>query len=227
MLATLVDEPFDRDDWSFEVKWDGYRSLAEIRKGKVRLLSRNGKPQNAQFPSVAAALGKVPGDAVFDGEIVVLDERGRPSFQMLQNHLRSGEGEVIYYVFDVLHAGGYDLRKLPLRRRRALLKGLLPVSRTVRLSDFIEKEGRAFYRAAEKNGLEGIVAKDLDSPYLPGRRTPYWLKIKAQKSQEAVIAGFTRPRASRDISAPWSWARTRTAGSFPSARSARVSTNKA
>ena len=165
MLATLVDEPFDREDWAFEVKWDGYRSLAEIKKGKVRLFSRNGKPQNAKFPTVAAALKGVPVNAIFDGEIVAVDNEGRPNFQKLQNYLRSGDAEIKYYVFDVLHAGGYDLRMLPLRRRRAILEGLLPVSRTVRLSDYVEKNGRAFYRAAEKSGLEGIMAKDLSSAY--------------------------------------------------------------
>lgn len=197
MLATPVDEPFDREGWSFEVKWDGYRSLADIRKGKVRLTSRNGMMQNERFPAVAEALKSVPGDAVFDGEIVAVDDKGRSDFQKLQRYLRSGEGEVKYYVFDVLYAQGYDLQSLPLRRRRDILAGLLPVSRTVRISDFIEKEGKAFFRAAEKNGLEGIVAKDLGSPYLAGRRTSVWLKIKTQKRQAAVICGFTQSQASR------------------------------
>ena len=110
MLATLVDGPFDREGWSFEVKWDGFRSLAEIKGGKVRLLSRNGKAQNARFPTVAAALSGFPVDAVFDGEIVAVDAKGRPHFQDLQNSMRAGEGRILYYVFDVLYAGGYDLR---------------------------------------------------------------------------------------------------------------------
>ena len=197
MLATLVGEPFDREGWSFELKWDGYRSIAEVRKGKVRLFSRNGKLQNDRFPSVAEALHGVPEDAIFDGEIVAVDERGRSDFQKLQNYLRSGEGTIKYYVFDVLYARGRDLRSLPLRRRREILAGLLPVSATVRISDFIEKSGKAFFRAAERNGLEGIVAKDLGSPYRSGRRTSDWLKIKTHKRQEAVICGFTRPEASR------------------------------
>jgi bifunctional non-homologous end joining protein LigD len=197
MLATLVDGPFDRDGWAFEVKWDGYRSLAAIKGGKVRLLSRNGKAQNAKFPTVAAALSGFSVEAVFDGEIVAVDAKGRPHFQYLQNSMRAGEGRILYYVFDVLYAGGYDLRALPLRRRRAILEKLLPVSETVRLSEAIEKTGRAFFRAAEANGLEGIVAKDLASPYRSGSRTREWLKIKAQKGQEAVLCGFTRPRSSR------------------------------
>ena len=197
MLATLVDGPFDREGWSFEVKWDGYRSLAEVRRGKVRLVSRNGKSQNASFPAVVAALSGFPVDAVFDGEIVSMDSQGRPDFQALQNATRYGEGRILYYVFDVLYAAGYDIRALPLRRRRAILSKLLPVSKTVRLSESVEKSGRAYFRAAQKMGLEGIMAKDLASPYRSGERTGEWLKVKTQKKQEAVICGFTRPRASR------------------------------
>lgn len=197
MLATLVDGPFDRESWAFEVKWDGFRSIAEIKDGKVRLVSRNGKAQNVRFPTVAAALSGFPVDAVFDGEIVAVDAKGRPHFQDLQNSMRNGKSRILYYVFDVLYADGYDLRGLPLRRRRAVLEKLLPVSGTVRLSEAIEKTGRAFFRAAEKNGLEGVMAKDLSSPYRSGARTREWLKVKVQKGQEAVICGFTRPRASR------------------------------
>ena len=197
MLATLVDGPFDREGWTFEVKWDGFRSLAEIKGGKVRLLSRNGKSQNARFPKVAAALAGFPVNAVFDGEIVAVDSKGRPHFQDLQNAMRPGEGRILYYVFDILYAAGRDLRGLPLKRRRAILEKLLPVSDTVRLSEAIETRGKAFFRAAETNGLEGIVAKDLASPYRSGARTREWLKIKTQRRQEAVICGFTQPRASR------------------------------
>jgi bifunctional non-homologous end joining protein LigD len=198
MLATLVDGPFDRDGWAFEVKWDGFRSLAEIKGGKVRLLSRNGKSQNSRFATVAAALSGFAVNAVFDGEIVAVDAQGRPHFQDLQNSMSSREDRILYYyVFDVLYAAGHDLRGLPLRRRRAILEKILPVSQTVRLSEAIEGTGRAFFRAAEMNGLEGVVAKDMSSPYRSGGRTREWLKIKAQKRQEAVICGFTRPRASR------------------------------
>ncbi|HMA54945.1 MAG TPA: non-homologous end-joining DNA ligase, partial [Acidobacteriota bacterium] len=197
MLATLVDGPFDREGWAFEVKWDGFRSLAAVKGGKVRLLSRNGKAQNARFPTVAAALSGFPVDAVFDGEIVAVDAEGRPHFQDLQNSMRTGEGHILYYVFDILYAAGYDLRTLPLRRRRVILEKLLPVSATVRLSEAIERTGKAFFRAAEKNGLEGVMAKDLSSPYRSGVRSREWLKIKAHKGQEAVICGFTQPRAAR------------------------------
>jgi bifunctional non-homologous end joining protein LigD len=197
MLATLAEAPFDRDGWSFEVKWDGFRSLAMIRRGKVRLVSRNGKSQNDRFPKVVSALRGFPGEAVFDGEVVSLDSRGRSDFQALQNSMRTGDGRIRYYVFDVLYAAGHDLRKLPLERRRAILERLLPVSKTVRLSEAVERRGLATFRAAQKLGLEGVMAKDMASPYRSGVRTDEWLKIKTQKRQEAVIGGFTAPRASR------------------------------
>ncbi len=197
MLATLVDGPFDRSGWSFEVKWDGFRSIAVVKKGKARLVSRNGRPLNARFPAVASALAGLTVDAVLDGEVVAVDEKGRPDFQALQNSVRSGEGRILYYVFDLLQVDGRDLRPLPLKRRQVLLRKLLPASSTVRLSDGIETKGRALFAAAERTGLEGIMAKDLSSPYRPGARTGDWLKIKTGKRQEAVIAGFTRPRASR------------------------------
>ncbi len=197
MLATSIDGPFDREGWTFEIKWDGFRSLAEIKGGKVRLLSRNGKTQNARFPTVAAALKRISRQCR-----VRRRDRGRgrerpAAFQDLQNSMRGGEGRILYYVFDVLYAAGYDLRALPLRRRRAILEKLLPVTATVRLSEAIERTGKAFFRAAEKNGLEGVMAKDMNSPYRSGARTKEWLKIKVQKGQEAVICGFTRPRAAR------------------------------
>lgn len=197
MLATLVDAPFDRPGWSFEVKWDGFRTLAVIEGGRVRLVSRNGRTLNDRFPGVAAALAGVPADIVLDGEIVAVDERGRPVFQDLQNARRAGDGRLRYYVFDVLQVGGRDLRPLPLGRRREVLAKVLPVSEITRTSDAVEARGRDFFRAAAANGLEGIVAKDLASAYRPGRRTRAWLKIKARRRQEAVIGGFTRARGSR------------------------------
>ncbi len=197
MLATLIDAPFDRPGWSFEVKWDGFRALAMTGGGRARLLSRNGKSLNGRFPAVAAAMAGTPIEALFDGEIVAVDERGRPVFQDLQNAQRAGDGRLRYYVFDVLQVGGRDLRPLPLERRRRVLAKVLPVSSVVRISDAVEARGRDFFRAAAANGLEGIVAKDLAASYVPGQRTRAWLKIKARRRQEAVIGGFTRARGSR------------------------------
>ena len=198
MLATLVDAPFDRPGWSFEVKWDGFRALAVTGAGRASLVSRNGKPLGERFRPIAAALAGMPAQAVLDGEIVAVDDRGRPVFQDLQDARRAGaDGRLRYYVFDVLQIGGRDLRPLPLERRRAVLTKVLPPSPVVRLSDAVEARGRDFFRAAAAIGLEGIVAKDLAAPYRPGERTRSWLKIKARRRQEAVIAGFTRSQASR------------------------------
>ncbi|MEN6559774.1 MAG: DNA ligase D [Acidobacteriota bacterium] len=197
MLATLVDAPFDRPGWSFEVKWDGFRALAVTEAGRVRLVSRNGKPLDVRFPAIAAALAGTPSNVVLDGEIVAVDDRGRPAFQDLQSAQRAGDGRLRYYVFDILQVGGRDLRPLSLERRRQVLTRFLPASPVVRLSDAVEARGRDFFRAAAAIGLEGIVAKDLAAPYRPGERTRSWLKIKARRRQEAVIGGFTRPRASR------------------------------
>jgi bifunctional non-homologous end joining protein LigD len=197
MLATLVEEPFDRGGWIFEVKWDGYRSIAIVKNGKPKLFSRAGKVFTGKFPAIEATLKGLPFDAVFDGEIAVLDEKGRSEFQMLQDYLLSRKGRLVYYVFDCLYAGSYDLRQLPLERRMEILEKVLPVSDTVRLSGHVAREGKKFFRAAEKNGLEGIMAKDLSSRYLSGVRSQEWLKIKAMKRQEAVVGGFTSGRASR------------------------------
>ncbi|MFA5039262.1 MAG: DNA ligase D [Candidatus Omnitrophota bacterium] len=194
MLAVLVDEPFDGKDWIFELKWDGYRCLAEIRQGEVRLYSRNNKTQNERFPAVAKAFSDFPADALFDGEIVAVDEKGASRFQLLQNYLNGGRGALIYYVFDILYLGTNDLRKLPLARRKEILRGVLPSSAVVRFSDYVESNGRAFFDIVQKNGLEGVVAKKLDSPYRSGSRSREWLKVKALRVQEAVIGGFTRPK---------------------------------
>ncbi|MDD5491907.1 MAG: DNA ligase D [bacterium] len=197
MLATLVAESFDRDNWSFEVKWDGYRSIAIVKNGSVKLFSRAGKVYTGKFPAIEEALKGLPFNVIFDGEIVVLDKEGRSDFQMLQEYLMSRKGQVVYYVFDCLYAGSYDLRPLPLERRRKILEKILPVSTAVRLSGNILKNGKDFFAVAEKNGVEGIMAKDLRSTYQSGTRSREWLKIKAQRRQEAIVCGFTEGRASR------------------------------
>lgn len=197
MLATLVDEPFDKQGWIFELKWDGYRCLTEIRAGKVRLYSRNNKTLNNSFPVLAEAFAHFPADALFDGEIVAVDEKGASRFQLLQNVLDRGQGRLLYYVFDVLYLGKNDLRQMPLLRRKDILRAVLPASPYVKFSDFIEVRGKDFFSVVQKNELEGIIAKKADSPYRSGERSGDWLKIKALRTQEAVIAGFTRPKGSR------------------------------
>ncbi len=197
MLATLIKEPFDHPDWIFEVKWDGYRVVAEIRYGNVSLYSRNQISLNQKFFPVVNSLKKLRFEAVLDGEIVVVDDQGRPDFQMLQNYQKSGNGHLLYYVFDLLHFNGHDLTNLTLLRRKELLKKILPSSPKIKFSDHISKEGVLFFNVVKKKGLEGIVAKHSQSAYRMGRRSRQWLKVKTQLTQEGVIAGFTEPGGGR------------------------------
>ncbi len=197
MLATLTGEPFDHPDWIFEVKWDGYRAVAEIRDGAVRLYSRNGISFNRKFSPIAEALRKCEFDAILDGEIVVVDDRGYPDFQMLQDYGKTGGGHLLYYVFDLLYLAGHDLTNLPLLRRKELLKEILPSVPKIRFSDHVLEEGVLFFSAAREKGLEGIVAKHVRSVYRAGRRSRQWLKVKTQLTQEGVIAGFTEPGGRR------------------------------
>ncbi len=197
MLATLVKEPFDHKDWIFEVKWDGYRAVAEIRDGNVSLYSRNQISLNQKFFPIAEALRKFRFEAVFDGEIVVVDDQGRPDFQMLQNYQKSGGGHLVYYVFDLLYFQGHDLTNLPLIRRKELLKKILPSSAKIKFSDHVSKEGALFFSVVNGKGLEGVIAKHSQSIYRMGRRSRQWLKVKTKLTQEGVIVGFTEPRGGR------------------------------
>jgi bifunctional non-homologous end joining protein LigD len=197
MFASVAREPFDHPDWVYEVKWDGYRAVAEIRDDSVTLYSRNGVSFNKRFAPIAEALRKYGSDAVLDGEIVVVDEQGRPDFQMLQHYQGSGSGNLLYYVFDLLYFRGHDLTSLPLLRRKELLKRTLPFSPRIRFSDHVDRDGVLFYRVAKEKGLEGIIAKHSQSTYEAGSRTGQWLKVKTRLTQEGVIAGFTEPGGSR------------------------------
>jgi bifunctional non-homologous end joining protein LigD len=197
MLATPVKDPFDHPDWIFEVKWDGYRAVAEIRDGGVSLHSRNLISFDKKFSPIVDSLRKFGFDAVLDGEIVVVDDQGRPDFQMLQHYQDSGSGHLLYYVFDLLYFRGHDLTGLPLLRRKELLKKILPSTPKIRFSDHVWKEGALFYKAAKEKGLEGIIAKHSQSVYEAGKRSRQWLKVKTQLTQEAVIAGFTEPGGGR------------------------------
>ncbi|HLZ88159.1 MAG TPA: non-homologous end-joining DNA ligase, partial [Puia sp.] len=191
MLATLVDKPFDEEGWSYEIKWDGYRALAYLKKGKVELRSRNNKSFEKYYP-VYDALKEWPVHAVLDGEIVVLDAKGQSNFSGLQNWRSEADGELIYYVFDLLWLEGKDLMGLPLAERRELLRSIVPEEGPIRYSDSFETSGTKFFATAQKMGLEGIIAKRTDSLYTPGVRTKEWLKIKTVSRQEVVIGGYTR-----------------------------------
>jgi bifunctional non-homologous end joining protein LigD len=197
MLADTAREPFNDPGWLFEVKWDGYRAVAEIREGGVSLYSRNGISFEKKFFPVVESLRKFDFEAVLDGEVVVVDDQGRPDFEQLQNFGKSGSGHLLYYVFDLLHFKGHDLTGLPLRQRKELLKTVLPPLPKIRFSEHVAQEGVLFFQAAVQKGLEGIIAKQAMSTYETGKRSRTWLKIKSRLTQEGVIAGFTEPRGGR------------------------------
>ncbi|PWS28726.1 DNA ligase D [Pedobacter yonginense] len=193
MLATLVDEPFDDADWQYEVKWDGYRALAFINKNTVDLFSRNNKSFNEKFYPIHDILKKSKLNAVLDGEILVLNKKGVSNFGALQNWRSEADGELIFYVFDLLWYEGKNLMELPLEDRQAILNDVLPTDDDrIRLGKVFKASGIDFFAAAEKMGLEGIIAKKSSSTYAPDRRSKDWLKIKVHKRQEVVIAGFTK-----------------------------------
>jgi bifunctional non-homologous end joining protein LigD len=196
MLATLTDAPFEDPDWVFETKWDGFRMIASIEGGKVTLYSRNGKIVSDRYLPVARALEKLKHDAVLDGELVALDAQGISRFQLLQNALRS-EARLLYCIFDMMFLDGEDLRARPLLERKKRLRGLLPKDPFLAFSEHDPEHGIELFKAAEKEGLEGIMAKHASSTYRSGERSTDWLKIKTARRQEAVIVGFTAPRRSR------------------------------
>ncbi|QKJ32890.1 DNA ligase D [Mucilaginibacter mali] len=191
MKATLVREPFDDPGWLYEIKWDGYRALAVIQHHQAELISRNSISFD-QFHPVADALGKWNVNAVIDGEIVVLDADGKSDFSAIQNWQRRKDGQLVYNVFDILWYEGRDLRELPLIDRKAILEAVLPTDDIIRLSKAFAVNGIEFFHAAEKAGIEGIMAKKANSAYSAGDRSKEWLKVKVERRQEVVIGAFTR-----------------------------------
>ncbi len=192
MLATLVDQPFEENGWLYEIKWDGYRAVALMNKEKVELKSRNDQSFNEKFYPVTKALQEWNINAVVDGEVVVLNENGISNFGALQNWRSEADGELFYYVFDILWLDGKDLTQMPLTGRRKILNTQLPVDGIIKISEAFEESGITFFETAKKMGLEGIIAKKENSLYYSGGRSKEWLKIKAGKRQEMVIGGFTR-----------------------------------
>ena len=196
MLATLVDQPFDEPGWIYEIKWDGYRAVALMNKGAVDLISRNNKSFNEKFYPVHAALSAWKVNAVIDGEVAVLNDKGIAHFGSLQNWRSEADGDLIYYVFDILWLNGYDLKDLPLVRRREILQTLLPKNDSIRMSENFATSATDFLATASEMGMEGIMAKKAGSVYTEGDRTRDWLKIKANKRHEVVIGGFTQNEGS-------------------------------
>jgi bifunctional non-homologous end joining protein LigD len=197
MLATLSKKPFDDKDWIFEIKWDGYRAIAEWDKKKLRFYSRNGLDFSERFGMIAGALHKINHDAILDGEIVLINEKGLPDFQKLQHYESNDNYPLIYYVFDILMLDGKKTGSLPLIERKKALKKILKKNEFVRYCDHIETRGIEFLKKAKKRGLEGIIAKKADSTYTKGKRSKNWLKLKNIQSTESVIVGYTAPRRSR------------------------------
>lgn len=208
MLATLTDVPFSSADWLFEPKLDGVRAVALIRDGKVTLLSRRGLDATRQYPGLAQELSRQPAhEMALDGEIVALDNEGRPSFQVIQQRLNltrerdiqraEAEVPVYYYVFDLLHLDGFDLQRVSLEQRKAQLERALAPSDRVLLLDAFHDDGVAAYEAAIEHGLEGIVAKRRDGAYEAGRRGRSWLKMKGTTSDEFVVGGYSEGQGGR------------------------------
>jgi len=207
MLATPVNEPFDGAEWLFEIKWDGYRAIAFIDNGKLRLVSRNQNELTPRFPELKDMPKFVKAKtAILDGEVVALDDEGRASFSLMQQRTGFHPGgrratvkadvPVLYYAFDLLYLDGYDWRKVSLEDRKKKLASLIVAGDSIRYSDHYEKQGKALFEMARAKGLEGILAKKRDSIYQE-RRTSEWLKIKITHRLEAVIGGYTEPEGSR------------------------------
>jgi bifunctional non-homologous end joining protein LigD len=197
MLATLTDNPFDEPDWLYEIKWDGYRAIGAWDGKQAELYSRNGLDFSEKYAPVYEALRQLKQPTVIDGEIVVLDEKGYSRFELLQNWGRRAEGQLVYYVFDILWLAGHDLTGLPLTDRKQLLKALLTSEGPIRYSDHVPGQGKKIFQTAKAQKLEGIMAKRQASTYRVGVRSDDWLKIKTHLRQEAIICGFTEPRGSR------------------------------
>lgn len=200
MLAHLVRAPFSNPEWIFEPKLDGYRIITYLKDGKVNLISRRGINVTAKYASLVPDLSRQPAsELILDGEIIATDEKGRQCFQCLQDYLKSshlsekagvGPFPLVYYVFDILYLDGYDLRGTALRYRKGLLRDILRPTNQVRLIAYFEAEGETVYKAAVDNGLEGVLAKHIESRY-ESARSRNWLKIKAMLSDEFVIGGYS------------------------------------
>ncbi len=199
MLATLTEAPFNNPDWLFEVKWDGYRIMAETSPHTVTLHSRNNQDYTERFSAAAADLSPLKVPALIDGEMTVVDARGRTDFQDLQAYIHTGVGQLIYNAFDLLYVDSYNLTDLPLSTRKLLLKRLLGLLHGphIKYSEHFKAQGVPLFEAARKQNLEGLMAKRADSLYHPNTRSRDWLKIKTHLRQEVVIIGYTDPRESR------------------------------
>ncbi|HTS44718.1 MAG TPA: non-homologous end-joining DNA ligase [Puia sp.] len=197
MLAREIERPFSNDHWIFETKWDGYRAIAECRGKNSLLYSRNGLSFAKRYPIIYDQLQRINQAIIIDGEIVAIDKNGKSDFQLLQQFEENPRIPIRYYVFDILSYKNEDITSWPLMKRKALLKKVLPENETVIYCSEVENDGLSFFKKVKREGLEGMMAKEKDSQYLIGQRTSFWLKVKNQHVEEAVIIGFTAPQGSR------------------------------
>ena len=208
MLAHVADAPFSGPGWFFEPKLDGYRTIARIRNGEVTLFSRNRRNVSDQYSVLLPELALQPvSEMVVDGEIIAMDDKGRQCFQCLQQYLKSlgraeeGQGAqypLVYYVFDLIYLDGYDLTGAALKSRKELLNNTFKPSAHVKLVDYFEQDGETLYKAAVNMGLEGIMAKRMDSIYEPGKRSGHWLKVKTVHTDDFIIGGYSVAKGGRE-----------------------------
>ena len=196
MLATTAKKIFNKPGWIYELKWDGYRLIANVQNSKVSIHSRNGISYNSKFPNLVKDLELIPHDVILDGEVVVLDKNGLPVFQELQKYSASTNGILKFFVFDMLYLNEHSMLDLPLIERKSLIPQVLEDTVITEYCDHIEGMGTAFYDKAIEAGMEGVIAKKSDSVYSPGYRSESWLKIKANESMETLICGYTESKGS-------------------------------
>lgn len=198
MLAKSYEKAFDDEDWVFEIKWDGYRAIADLSKDQPLFYSRNGISFLSKFDKVSQDFKNQKHKMILDGEIVAYDENGRPNFQLLQQIGDNPNLALVYQVFDILWLNGYSTEELPLIQRKELLKEALVETDVIKYCDHIPKKGIDFFEQMKKMQLEGMIAKKTDSLYIENHRTSDWLKIKFTNTEEVIICGFTEPRGSRE-----------------------------
>jgi bifunctional non-homologous end joining protein LigD len=198
MLAKLHDEAFDDKNWIFEIKWDGYRAVADLSQKEPQFYSRNGISFLSKFKKVANDFSKQQHKMILDGEIVAYDSQGRPNFQLLQQVMDNPDLALVYQVFDLLWLNGHSTENLPLLQRKELLKEALIETEGIRYSDHVTENGISFFEEMNKMKLEGMMAKKANSVYIENSRTTDWLKVKFSNTDETIICGFTEPRGSRE-----------------------------
>ncbi|MBW3522828.1 DNA ligase D [Chryseobacterium sp. NKUCC03_KSP] len=198
MLAKPYEKAFNDEDWIFEIKWDGYRAVADLSKKQPLFYSRNGISFLSKFEKISQDFENQKHKMILDGEIVAYDENGRPNFQLLQQIGDNPDLALVYQVFDILWLNGHSTEEIPLIQRKELLKEALTETDLIKYCDHIPEKGIDFFKQMKKMKLEGMIAKKSDSFYLENSRSSDWLKIKFTNTEEAIICGFTEPRGSRE-----------------------------